>query len=300
MAEISCKVADTVTTPVPTPAQTDSVLDTDSVTMPVRLCSLPPLNAIANQLLTLSANPNIELRELSKVMECDPAFAADVLFLANSSLFGFPSRIVALRHAIAVLGLDRIKTLAVTVAMRSYLGKGGPLVRQCWRHSAACAVIAERICSIFQITPETAYSVGLLHDVGRLGLLKSYSVEYSPVLNSNFKDVDHVLRAERAVLNVDHGLAGAWLVKNWGLPVGFATTCQHHHDELSVNDSELLLTAKVACRLADILGFSAVKYDPAPTYEQLIESLPITVNRDRFPTAEELTEKVEAKLKSFV
>ena len=77
MAEISCKVEDSVPTSVATPAQTDSVLDTDSVTMPVRLCSLPPLNAIANQLLTLSANPNIELRELSKVMECDPAFAAE-------------------------------------------------------------------------------------------------------------------------------------------------------------------------------------------------------------------------------
>src|SRR5581483_8918364 len=100
-----------------TTVPTEHDVQTDTVTIPVKLCNLPPMNSIANQ----------------------------VLLLANSSLFGFTSRMSVLRHAIAVLGLDRIKALAVTVAMRAFLGQGGPLVRQCWRHSAACGVIAEEI-----------------------------------------------------------------------------------------------------------------------------------------------------------
>src|ERR1035438_7750319 len=76
-------------------ATPDSDLDTNTVEIPVRLCNLPPLNAIANQVLTLSADPDVDLKKLGSVMQCDPAFAADVLFLANSSLFGFPSRIQA-------------------------------------------------------------------------------------------------------------------------------------------------------------------------------------------------------------
>ena len=131
-----------------TPIRADSRIsavdfETDTVEIPVRLCSLPPLNAIANQVLALSADPNVDLKSLGAVMECDPAFAADVLFLANSSLFGFPSRIESLRHAVAVLGLERIRALAVTVAMRGFVGKGGPLIRKCWHHSAACAIIAK-------------------------------------------------------------------------------------------------------------------------------------------------------------
>ena len=147
---------------------------TDSVTIPVKLCNLPPLNSIANQVLSLTADPEVDLRRLAFAMEADPAFAAEVLLLANSSLFGFTSRMSVLRHAIAVLGLDRIKALAVTVAMRAFLGQGNPLVRQCWRHSAACGVIAEEISPIFDVSGDQAYTTALMHDIGRLGLLKSY------------------------------------------------------------------------------------------------------------------------------
>lgn len=58
---------------------------TDSVTIPVKLCNLPPLNSIANQVLSLTADPEVDLRRLAFAMEADPAFAAEVLLLANSS-----------------------------------------------------------------------------------------------------------------------------------------------------------------------------------------------------------------------
>ncbi len=268
-------------------------LDTDTVEIPVKLCNLPPLNAIANQVVTLTADPDVDLKKLGSVMQCDPAFAADVLFLANSSLFGFPSRIQALRHAIAVLGLERIKSLAITVAMRSFVGKGGPLLRQCWEHSAACAMIAQEISPLFDITTDSAYSLGLLHDIGRLGLLKSYTAEYSTVLNGSYESVDEVLRAERAVLNVDHGLAGAWLVKNWGLPQGFIHTCEHHHDPLGPKDSELLQVIKIACMLADAIGCPAVTYTTPIAYEEIVGSLPQNIARSSFPSGAELQYRVE-------
>jgi HD-like signal output (HDOD) protein len=284
------------TSALPSP---DSNLETDTVVIPVKLCNLPPLNAIANQVLALSADPDVDLKQLSAVIECDPAFAAAVLFLANSSLFGFPSRMRVLRHAIAVLGLDCIKALAVTVAMRGFLGKGGPLGRQCWRHSAACALIAEQLSPIFDITGGTAYSVGILHDIGRLGLLKSYTAEYSPVLAASFKTVEQVLRAERAVLHVDHGLAGAWLVKTWALPQPFIEICEHHHEPVGPEDPELLRVVKTACRVADALGFAAVEYSNSLSYDDFISSLPPHIHRDVFPSGTELRDIVEARLRSF-
>jgi putative nucleotidyltransferase with HDIG domain len=260
---------------------------------------LPPLNAVATQVLGLLADPSVELKQLSSVMECDPAFAADVLFLANSSLFGFPSRLQVIRHAIAVLGLERIKALAITVAMRGFLGDGGPLVRQCWRHSAACAVIAEQISGIFGITPQTAYAAGLLHDIGRHGLLKSYTSEYASVLETRFENLDEVLRAERTALNVEHGTAGAWLVKSWALPKAFIETCEHHHEKMSSKDSELLLVIKTACRMADALGFSAVQCAHWWSYDDVIWSLPKHIPRDTFPAGVDLQSNVESRLKSF-
>jgi HD-like signal output (HDOD) protein len=277
----------------------DSSLATDTVVIPVKLCNLPPMSEIANQVLALSADADVDLKKLSQVMERDPAFAADVLFLANSSLFGFPQRMQVLRHAVAVLGLDRIRALAVTVAMRGFLGTGSSLVRQCWQHSAACALVCEEIAPIFRITSDVAYTLGLMHDIGRLGFVKCYASESNAVMSRTYDTVDQVLDAERALLNVDHGRAGAWLVKNWAFPATFAECCEHHHDPFNAQDPELLKMVKAGCRIADALGFSAVKYTGSFSYDDVIWSLPPDIHRESFPSATELKESIDAKLAIF-
>src|ERR1700683_1056800 len=140
--------------------------ETDVVTIPVRLCNLPPFSAIASRALAMTTNSDVDLRQFSELIGGDPAFTADVLFLANSSLFGFPSRMHSIRHAVALLGFDRIKSLAVTVAMRSFLGKPNRLVHQCWQHSLACAVVCEEISGMVDLPTDCAYTAGLLHDIG--------------------------------------------------------------------------------------------------------------------------------------
>ena len=150
---------------LPNEATPDIDFQTDVVTIPVRLCNLPPFNAIASRVLALTADPDIDLKRISRVIEGDPAFAADILFLANSSLFGFPSRTHSLSHAIALLGLDRIKALGVTVAMRSFLGARTPTVHQCWQHSVACALVCEELSAIFDFSGDRAYTAGIMHDI---------------------------------------------------------------------------------------------------------------------------------------
>jgi putative nucleotidyltransferase with HDIG domain len=214
-------------------------------------------------------------------------------------LFGFPSRLQVIRHAVAVLGLERIKALAITVAMRGFMDEGDPLIRQCWQHSAACAVIAEEISPVFGITPQTAYSAGLLHDIGRHGLLKSYPAEYSPVLTKPYDSMKDMLAAERTAFNVEHGVAGAWLVKSWSLPRGFVDTCERHHEKITSRDPELLQVVKTACRMADAIGFSAVQCNATLTYDDVIWHLPPEVPRDMFPAGADLQENVQGRLKVF-
>ena len=276
---------------------TDQDLQTDTVTIPVKLCNLPPFNAIANQVLALSADPDIDLKRLASVMEGDPAFAAEVLLLANSSLFGFTSKMQVLRHAVAVLGLDRIKALAVTVAMRAFLGAsaGGVLIRQCWRHSAACAIIAEEISPVFDFSGDRAYTMALMHDVGRLGLLKSYAPDITPVLESEHANLEALFQAERNAVNVDHGTAGAWMVSNWSFPDDFAEICAHHHDPMQPSDAPLLKVVKTSCRMASALGNAAVRFRSPATYAEVIQSLPPHLRR-QFADESELRHNVERRL----
>jgi HD-like signal output (HDOD) protein len=272
---------------------------TDQVTIPVKLCNLPPLNAIATQVLSLTADPDIELSQLSKVIEVDPAFAADILFLANSSLFGFPSRMYILRHAISVLGLGRIKALALTVAMRGFVGTRNPLVHQCWQHSVACAMVCEELSPIFTFSSDRAYTAGIMHDIGRLGLLKAYPKETTSILSREHLDTQAVLRAEREELNVDHGRAGSWLVGNWALPRDFSEICAHHHDAAKPSDPEILKLVKVACNIADTIGFPAVKCQQQPSYRIATSWLPRRSTRHMVPPVEDMRATVTARLAAF-
>lgn len=284
----------------PLPENADEIdFHTDELTLPVKLCNLPPLNAIASQVLSLTADPDVDLHEISRVIEADPAFAADILFLANSSLFGFPSRMYVLRHAIAVLGLDRIKALALTVAMRGFLGARNPLIHQCWQHSVACAMVCEEFSPIFGFSGDRAYTAGIMHDIGRLGLLKTYPVEMTPILTREHRNVHEVLLSEREELNVDHGRAGAWLVSNWGFPKDFRDVCAYHHEPPGEEDSEIVRLVKVSCMAADAIGFPAVQCRERPPYLTAVAALPAAAGRDVIPPAEDLQENVKARLAAF-
>lgn len=269
------------------------------VAIPSKLCNLPPIHSIANQVLALSDDDSVGLPKLAAVIEGDPAFAAEILFLANSPLFGFRSEMHALRHAVTVLGFDRIKALAVTVAMRAYLGHASPLVRQCWRHSAACAVIAEEISTVFDVLGDRAYTAALMHDIGRLGLLKSYAREVAPVLTAQYRDPAEVLMAERVAINVDHGIAGAWLVKTWAFPSEFAEICEHHHDSIRPNDTPVLRVVKAACLIADTLGYTAVRYRNPPGYQELVATTLSQPGQQQYPSEDELRASVDGRLVAF-
>jgi HD-like signal output (HDOD) protein len=287
--------------PASLPNDTSVEIDfqTDVVTIPVRLCNLPPFNAIASQVLALTADPEVDLGQISRVIQGDPAFAADILFLANSSLFGFPSRMHSLSHAIALLGLERIKALGVTVAMRGFLGTRTLSLLQCWQHSAACALVCEEISAIFEVSRDRAYTAGILHDIGRLGLLKTYGKEMASILKGQHASTQEVLEAEREALHVDHARAGSWLVDHWCLPQDFSEICEHHHDAANETDSEILQLVKAACRMADAIGFPAVKCQRQPSFEDAVSLLEPRRAGKAAPSEDDLRAIVTARLAAF-
>jgi putative nucleotidyltransferase with HDIG domain len=266
----------------------------DTVMIPVKLCNLPPFHAVAKQVLWLKDSPGLDARRITALVSADPALAAEVLFLANSSLFGFPSRIQVLHHAVALLGLERVKALAMTVAMRGLMGKKGKIGSQCWGHSAATAILAGEIAPLLDVSQQAAYTAALLHDIGRLGLLRSYSTECADLLGEEYEDTTDVLQAERDVFQVDHGVAGSWLVGYWSFPGSFVEVCEKHHETPDPKDSPLLQTVKLACRLADALGYPAVRCRRCAGYDEVRSAFPGVKNT--LPAEATMRSGVEGKL----
>src|SRR6266536_5039418 len=73
------------------------------------LCKLPLFRPVATKILQLTAREDVEIAQLTKLIQADPALSADILLVSNSSLYGFASNIRSVSHAVTVLGLERTK-----------------------------------------------------------------------------------------------------------------------------------------------------------------------------------------------
>src|SRR5664279_214571 len=107
--------------------------------------SVPPFPAIALKALHLMAGTDTSLLNLCNLIRSDPAVSVAVLRVANSPLVAFSRNINSLVQASMLLGFQKLRGVIITVSLKAYLNDSfTPLMRACWRHSLASAIIAER------------------------------------------------------------------------------------------------------------------------------------------------------------
>lgn len=263
---------------------------------------MPPFHPVATQVLRLfSSSEEAELDEVAGMMGSDPAFAAEMLQTANSPLFALHSEVHSIRHALVVIGLERTKALAIRTAMQIYLKDAfdHPVSRLCWSHSLACAEIAKTMAALCgRDSSEHAYTAGLLHDIGRVALLKAFPADYVPLLEKPHAGAEEVIAAEIQAFGFDHCHAVDELCALWNFPVVIREIAQRHHERLAGQENSLLNIVRISCRIADSLGFPAARQG-APIYERVVSGLPAEIRR-RFDFSEEqLYHMISARLGSI-
>jgi HD-like signal output (HDOD) protein len=268
---------------------------------PGSLAEVPAFPAVAIKTLQVMSRERGELSELSELISSDTAMSAGILRMANSALFNVRVEISSVLQAIHMLGLDRVKGVVVTVAMKAYLGQNVevPVLRACWRHSLACASVAEEFARASFMEEEVAYTAGLMHDVGRLGLIAAYPTEYTDFLMNAENDPCDPMARERDLFGVDHCQAGKLLVARWRLPKIFSEVTLRHHDAFTADDSAILKLVRRSCRMADVLGFDVVHPIHPVSYEEILKDLSAR-ERNRFPReSSELVQHIASKINSI-
>jgi putative nucleotidyltransferase with HDIG domain len=270
------------------------------------LLKIPAFPPIAIRMLHLLANENVAVGELLEPLRADPAFSAEILRRANSAMFGFRSQVNSLQHALVVLGLRRIRTLTMTVATGIYLKRALQFaeLRRCWRHTLACALLTEELARACLVHLDLAYTAGLLHDIGRLGLLVAYPAEYSSFLKAAAEvastgEALDFLDQEKETFGLDHCEAGHWLAGQWKLPEEFAVITGRHHDRPSGAEVGLLTLVYLGCQMADTLGFYVVDTRRFPSFEELCAMLPESAQRRFLRDPATLEELIENRLRSY-
>ncbi len=245
---------------------------------PWALRLVPPFPAIAQRVLGLVSQEDVSIREVYELVRMDLSFSAELLRFANSALFGSRREVKSLPQAIVVVGLDRVKTMATFVALnrmvRSSVRIGA--LRKIWIHSLVTALIADEAARLTHVARDNAYTTGLLHNLGTLGLMSAYPDEYSRMLEVSTDFGFDLLTTERDLFEIDHCAAGAFLAQDWDFPDELAAAIATHHDDPVRGEATLDNLVKVSWRLADALGFAAFSPEKEWAYEELIDFLPDT------------------------
>jgi HD-like signal output (HDOD) protein len=231
---------------------------------------------VAVQLLNMVSDVSQPLPRVVSLLRTDAVLTAEVLRLANSPLLGCRSEIKNILQALAFLGMERVNSLIVTTAMRGLAGPaGGTLARACWRHNLATAVLCERFAASQRIAAERGYVAGLIHDIGRLALLRAFP-NYETALTEGAAEGRNLLAVEKSLYGMDHTEAGRWLLAQWGCPLDLQTVASLHENPGAAPgpDRDLVRLVGAASRLADLIDFCEFSDTPKTELAQIVDLIP--------------------------
>ena len=216
------------------------------------LGTLPAAPAIYAALTAALADPDVDIRELAAIVTRDMGLAARVLQLVNSAYCGLAQRISSIETAITILGLNMVRHLALTVEVfRSFGGPEGEGFEALEQHSSLTARIARKLAPDRR-TADVAFAAGLLHDAGKLVLMRRASEAYAAAVELAARSGTSLFEAEKASLGATHAEIGAYLLGLWDLPHAIIGPVACHHSLEHIGPGGFDITTAVA--VADLLA----------------------------------------------
>lgn len=231
------------------------------------LRDLPPLPLVVLELIESLGHEELSAAQYAAKISRDQALAAKTLRLANSSFYGRGRQVQSVTEAIAVLGLRTVRGVVTAAGLAgSFRRQPGFDHNAFWRHSIGSALCAQALAGELQRDDgDLAFTVGLLHDIGRLALASALAPAYAEVerwrRDQDCPDGD----AERAVLGIDHAEVGALIARQWNFAPVIVDAIGQHHAPPAGAGITLTGIAHVADAIAHALGLAGDADEAVPT-----------------------------------
>ena len=220
----------------------------------INLPSLPQITVRFREMVNRNAN----LQEIADLLKQDVAITSKLISVSNSAYYAGIAKNETLDQAISRLGINSTKQYVYAVSNRALYTTSNKkyveLMEELWEHSLACAYASQVVSEALKLRlPDDAFTLGMLHDIGRLVLLQVVSE-----LETRGKYGEGADRAELFnTLDSHHGKFGAALLKKWGFSTGYVHVAMHH-DNLEDADpiSKELLVVHFANLLVKSMGYA--------------------------------------------
>lgn len=192
---------------------------------------LPTAPENYQRLYAATAKDGASIKEISAIVESDPALATRTLRLANSAAFGRSRRVTSLAEAASLLGVKHIRDIAVAVYINEAFA-GVPTPGFSMDHFRKSSLRIAKLARSFlpnRTDADAAFTLGLIHNTGKLVIARQRPQAFNAITERLAEENIDFPEAEQAVLGTTHAEAGALLFQAWGLPMTLVEATAFHH-----------------------------------------------------------------------
>lgn len=193
---------------------------------------LPSLPLAADSITRAVLDENSNAQTIALSISKDPSFASRILRVVNSAYYGFYRQITSIKEAVALLGTNEIRMMAMAITVYDLFKVKESMKfnrKNLWMHGVAVAYMADYLQRMLRKGIEEAYVAGLLHDIGKVVLDQFFPDETHEILQLFEGSEMSYLEAEREVLGMDHGELGFLIAERWNLPAEITVGIRYHH-----------------------------------------------------------------------
>jgi len=183
--------------------------------------SLPVTHDTYKRLDEVMAREDSDAEDIAAVVATDVGLSAKLLQLVNSAFFGMPQKVTTVRKAVGLLGVNRIKAIAVGSHIVDSIGNeeaGASRIEELWRVSCDISAVAAREAEHAgapQEVQDAARLAGMLSLIGRALCIRLIPNTYEKTLTLARDEGIPLTDAEQTVFGVDQQTVGAYALGLW-------------------------------------------------------------------------------------
>ena len=193
---------------------------------------IPSPPSIAVRILETIKKDKASFDELARIISSDPALAAKILMVANSSYYNISRKIDSIPRALTILGTNTIKNIALSFVIAKGLrgsSDNGFNFDFFWKRALTAAVSADILSPVISAKNEDTFVTALLQDIGIVIMYLCRTGDYLKVLDEKRASSLGVEEAEKKVFGFDHQELGSEVLKHWGIPDTIYGPVRYHH-----------------------------------------------------------------------
>ena len=197
---------------------------------------LPSPKGLALKIIQLTLKEDVTTQEITHAIKTDPALSGRLIKMANV-LMSYQTRpIASITDAVMSLGLSIVRNVVLGLSLVEGSRDGACRkfdYQNFWSQSLLVAIAAKNFIEGRRMgAAEEMFILGLLAQVGSLGLATAYPQEYSLILEKTAAgNTDTILiDLERTEFGLDHNQLTKEMLANWGLPQVFHIAALYHEN----------------------------------------------------------------------